>query len=142
MKKKQIILIIIPIIIIIAIFAIIIILKNTSKVKHIKSTPKQDESIVTFKREENNKIITNSNIYLTQNQTFENARQCLKWVKNLPWNYLDFWEDLKSCNFSNSEKITKIDWVEYSIFIENKTDFWNIKIDSWNLKAETKIFPK
>jgi len=48
---------------------------------------------------ENNKIITNSNIYLTQNQTFENARQCLKWVKNLPWNYLDFWEDLKSCNF-------------------------------------------
>ena len=58
MKKKQIILIIIPIIIIIAIFAIIIILKNTSKVRHIKSTPKQDESIVTFKREENNKIIT------------------------------------------------------------------------------------
>jgi len=91
---------------------------------------------------ENNKIITNSNIYLTQNQTFENARQCLKWVKNLPWNYLDFWEDLKSCNFSSSEKITKIDWVEYSIFIEDKTDFWNIKIDSWNLKAETKMFPK
>ena len=58
MKKKQIILIIIPIIIIIAIFAIIIILKNTSKVKHIKSTPEQDDSIVTFKREENNKIIT------------------------------------------------------------------------------------
>ena len=91
---------------------------------------------------ENNKIITNSNIYLTQNQTFENAIQCLKWVKNLPWNYLDFWEDLKSCNFSSSEKITKIDWVEYSIFIEDKTDFWNIKIDSWNLKAETKMFPK
>ncbi|RKW20751.1 type II secretion system protein [Candidatus Gracilibacteria bacterium] len=91
---------------------------------------------------ENNKIISNSNIYLTQNQTFENAIQCLKGVKNLPGNYLDFGEDLKSCNFSSSEKITKIDGVEYSIFIEDKTDFWNIKIDSGNLKAETKMFPK
>lgn len=58
MKKKQIILIIIPIIIIIAIFAVIAILKNTDKRKVVQSSPKQDDSIVTFKREENNKIIT------------------------------------------------------------------------------------
>ena len=82
---------------------------------------------------ENNKIITNSNIYLTQNQTFENARQCLKWVKNLPWNYLDFWEDLKSCNFSSSEKITKIDWVEYSIFMEYKNRFLKHKDRNKNI---------
>ena len=58
MKKKKIILILIPIIIIIAIFAVIAILKNTGKRKVIQSSPKQYDSILTFQREENNKIIT------------------------------------------------------------------------------------
>ena len=50
--------------------------------------------------------------------------------------------DTDNIEIIDLNKITKIDWVEYSIFIEDKTDFWNIKIDSWNLKAETKMFPK
>lgn len=83
---------------------------------------------------ENNKIIANSNIFLTQNLLYDSAKECLNW-ENFDNIFIDFWDDLKSCNFSNSEKITKIDNVEYIIQAKSqkswtKVIFWKINIES------------
>lgn len=83
---------------------------------------------------ENNKIIANSNIFLIQNLLYDNAKECLNW-ENFDNIFIDFWDDLKSCNFSNSEKITKIDNVEYIIQAKSqkswtKIIFWKINIES------------
>lgn len=83
---------------------------------------------------ENNKIIANSNIFLIQNLLYDNAKECLNW-ENFDNIFIDFWDDLKSCNFSNSEKITKIDNIEYIIQAKSqkswtKVIFWKINIES------------
>lgn len=83
---------------------------------------------------ENNKIIANSNIFLIQNLLYDNAKECLNW-ENFDNIFIDFWDDLKSCNFSNSEKITKIDNAEYIIQAKSqkswtKVIFWKINIES------------
>lgn len=80
---------------------------------------------------ENNKIIANSNNYLSQKIIFENTKECLKW-QNFTWKrFLDFWKDLKSCNFSNNQNnFTNIDWVDYFISIENIDPKWKISIES------------
>lgn len=90
---------------------------------------------------ENNKIVINSNNFLAQNIVLENSIECLKWKNFTDKKFLDFWEDLKSCNIWNQEKIVKIDWIEYIISIETIEENWKIKIESssaWILEKEIK----
>lgn len=84
---------------------------------------------------ENNKIVANSNNFLTQNLVYENAEECLKW-EDFDWKkFIDFWNDLKSCNIWNTEKTTTIDNIDYTISANSvklnwKIVFWKIKVDS------------
>lgn len=90
---------------------------------------------------ENNKIVINSNNFLAQNIVLENSIECLKWKNFENKKFLDFWDDLKSCNIWNQEKIVKIDWIEYIISIETIEENWKIKIESssaWILEKEIK----
>lgn len=92
---------------------------------------------------ENNKIISNSNNFLTQNILYEVSKECLKWEKFIQKKFLNFWENLKNCNFTDNEKITKIDNIEYIISTENMGENWKIIVESNILwKWEEKIFPK
>lgn len=90
---------------------------------------------------ENSKIVANSNNYLNQNILFENVKECLKWENFSEKKFLDFWNDLKKCNFSTTEKIFQIDWIDYLISIETIDKNWKIIINSsavWEKIFETK----
>lgn len=89
---------------------------------------------------ENNKIIANSNNFLTQNFLYENAYECLKSQNFTEKKFLNFWNDLKSCNFTNDEKITKIDNVEYIISAKWTEKNW--KIIFWKIIVESNILWK
>ncbi|PZM85008.1 hypothetical protein DLH72_02515 [Candidatus Gracilibacteria bacterium] len=88
---------------------------------------------------ENNKIIANSNIFLIQNLLYDNAKECLN-GENFDNIFIDFGDDLKSCNFSNSEKITKIDNVEY--IIQAKSQKSGTKVIFWKINIESNILGK
>lgn len=91
---------------------------------------------------ENNRIIWNSDIFLSQNVLFQNAKECLKW-KNFSGNrYLNFWEDFKNCNFTNDEKIITINWVDFSIFIEQNENIFKIIVKSSSISDLEKIVEK
>jgi hypothetical protein len=59
--------------------------------------------------------------------------------------FINFWNNLKQCNITNSKKETKIDGIEYIFKVEifeKYTNFLKLKIsiEWWNLKKENKIF--
>lgn len=85
---------------------------------------------------ENNKIITNSNNFLSQNLIMQNSYECTKWQNFSGPKFLDFWDDLKSCNFSDNEKFVKIDNIDYLIKIETENQKWKISVNSWVLKDD------
>lgn len=90
---------------------------------------------------ENNKIIANSNNFLTQNFLYENAYECLKSQNFTEKKFLNFWNDLKKCELTNNKTFTKIDWVDYFISIEDTWEKYKIKIESsavWILEKEIK----
>lgn len=92
---------------------------------------------------ENNKIITNSNNFLSQNFIMQNSYECTKWQNFSGSKFLDFWDDLKSCNFSDNEKFVKIDNIDYLIKIETENQKWKISVNSWVLKDDLiKFFEK
>lgn len=91
---------------------------------------------------ENNKIVVNSNNFLNQNIILLNARECLKWQNFTEKKFLNFWNDLKSCNFWNNENLFTIDWIDYLISIETLENKWKISVESSTVWILEKFFEK
>lgn len=93
---------------------------------------------------ENNKIIDNSNKYLTTTLLFPVVENCLEniWINN-NW-FINLWNDLKYCIYSNNQVVNTIDWIDYILefILENENDNekrWSIEIYSdfsWKIKSE------
>lgn len=93
---------------------------------------------------ENNKIINNSNIYLSANLLVPLVENCIKNIDPPTWNklFLDLWSDNKQCVSQNNKTINNLDWIEYTMSFEWNDQpigtIWSIEIFSdftWNIES-------
>jgi len=69
---------------------------------------------------ENSKIVINSNNYLNTSLLFPIIETCIdsNWITTSK--YIDLWIDYKSCNYSDTNIINKIDNIDYVLFADMK----------------------
>ncbi len=87
---------------------------------------------------ENNKVINNSNNYLTKTSLFPVLETCIEksWITS--WTkYIDLWTDLKSCGTNTIEVLNNMDNIEYVLKAEMKNDLAKTRI--WETTINSNI---
>lgn len=94
---------------------------------------------------ENSKIVINSNNYLNVSLLFPIIETCIEssWITMSK--YIDLWSDYKSCTYSDSSVINKIDNIDYILFADmknilSKSIVWEISISSDYTNTSTWIY--
>ncbi len=78
---------------------------------------------------ENNRIINNSNIYLSSNLLVPVVENCIENISPATWTkyFLYLWNDYKQCSLNNNVILNNIDWINYELSFEwNDTPIWKI----------------
>jgi len=95
---------------------------------------------------ENSKIVINSNNYLNTSLLFPIIETCIdsNWITTSK--YIDLWIDYKSCNYSDTNIINKIDNIDYVLFADmkdntpSKSRIWEISVSSDYTATSTWIY--
>lgn len=94
---------------------------------------------------ENSKIVINSNNYLNTSLLFPIIETCIdsSWITTSK--YIDLWSDYKSCTYSDSNIVNKIENIDYILFADmknilSKSIVWEISVSSDYTATSTWIY--